>query len=72
MLNDAQKAYLKALTALSNKDFRAAAGYLRIARNQFESSPDFRILDETTELLLAVKEEIFELEEKKTAVEENI
>ncbi|MEW6014137.1 MAG: hypothetical protein AB1690_02320 [Candidatus Zixiibacteriota bacterium] len=72
MLNEGVKAYLRALTALKEKDYRTGVGYLKIAQNQFDNSPDFRILKETTELLLAVKEEIFELEVESMEVKEMI
>ncbi len=59
---DSHEAYYKALMALKSRDYRTAAGYLKSAENHFADSLEFRILLETTRLLLAVKEEIFELE----------
>lgn len=62
MVFDSDEAYYKALLALKSRDYRKAAGYLKSAENQFADSLEFRILLETTRLLLAVKEEIFDLE----------
>jgi len=70
MLNDTAKAYYRALQALREKDYRAAAGFLKTAENQFADRPELRILREATELLLAVKDEIFELENETIEIEE--
>ncbi|MEW5923567.1 MAG: hypothetical protein AB1746_06230 [Candidatus Zixiibacteriota bacterium] len=70
MLNDADKAYYRALQALKEKDYRAAAGFLKNAENQFAEKPEIRILSEATELLLAVKDEIYELENETIEIEE--
>jgi len=35
VLSDADKAYYRALQALRDKDYRAAAGFLKYAENQF-------------------------------------
>lgn len=61
-VSNSEKAYYRALLALKNRNYRAASGFLKSAENQFADSIEFRILSETTRLLLAVKEEIFELE----------
>jgi hypothetical protein len=70
MLNNVDKAYFRALQALRDKDYRAAAGFLKSAENQFADKPELRILREMTELLLAVKDEIFELENETIEIEE--
>lgn len=70
MLNDAEKAYYRALQALKEKDYRAAAGFLKTTENQFAERPELRILSEATELLLAAKDEIYELENETIEIEE--
>ncbi len=70
MLTDARKAYSRALQALMDKDYRAASGFFRTAENQFAEDLDFRILMGVTDLLLAVKTEIFEIENEKIEQEE--
>ena len=70
MLSDADKAYYRALQALRDKDYRAAAGFLKYAENQFADIPELRILRESTELLLSVKDEIYELENETIEIEE--
>ena len=70
MLSESEKAYSRALTALKSKDFRGAAGFFKTAEIQFAGSEEFRILFESTELLLAVKDEIYELENNKIEIEE--
>jgi hypothetical protein len=70
MLPDSEKAYYRALLALKNKEYREASGFFRMAENQFTNDPDFRILKEATALLLAVKDEIFELENSRIEAEE--
>jgi hypothetical protein len=72
MLSNAEKAYMRALLALKKRDYATASGFFRSAENQFAESADFRILKETTELLLAVKEDIFELENSRIQIEEII
>ncbi len=62
MSNDPRKAYLRAVQSLKEKDYPATMGFLKSAEIQFADDIDFRILRETTRLLLAVKEEIFELD----------
>jgi len=70
MMNKAHKAYYKALEALSNKDYRAAAGFFKTAENGFTDDADFRILKEVTELLLVTKDEIYSLENEGIEIEE--
>jgi hypothetical protein len=70
MLSDAEKAYSRGLEAIRKKDFRAAIGFFKSAENQFAENEEFRILFGSTELLLAVKDEIFELENNKIEIEE--
>ena len=70
MLSDADKAYYRALQALRDKDYRAAAGFLKYAENQFADMPELCILRESTELLLSVKDEIYELENETIEIEE--
>ena len=70
MLSDSEKAFSRALTALKNKDYREAAGFFKMAEIKFAENEEFRILFESTELLLAVKDEIFELENNKIEIEE--
>ena len=70
MLSETEKAYFKALQALKEKDYSGAAGFFRFAENQFADAPEFRILKETTELLIAVKEEIFGIENERIEIEE--
>jgi hypothetical protein len=70
MLSETEKAYFKALLALKERDYSGAAGFFRFAENQFADDPEFRILKETTELLIAVKEEIFDVESERIEIEE--
>jgi hypothetical protein len=64
-MNKAQRTYYQALLALMDKNYSEASAFFKTAENQFADSYDFRILQETTELLLAVKDKIFELENEK-------
>jgi len=70
VLSDADKAYYRALQALRDKDYRAAAGFLKYAENQFADMPELGILRGSTELLLSVKDEIYELENETIEIEE--
>jgi hypothetical protein len=63
-VNPGEKAYFQALQALCDRDFNAASGFFKLAENQFAENLEFRILSEATDLLLAVKEEIGELEKE--------
>jgi len=58
MRTDAGKAYFSAFRTLKEKDYPATLGFLKSAEIQFADDLDFRILKETTRLLLAVKNEI--------------
>ncbi|UCD16525.1 MAG: hypothetical protein JSV44_08645 [Candidatus Zixiibacteriota bacterium] len=62
MLPDTEKTYYKALVALQNRDYVTASGYFRSAENLIAEDDDLRILKEATALLVAVKNEILELE----------
>jgi len=62
MLTKEEKAYYQAIKALKEKNYTAASGFFRIAEKQFADREDFRILCETAGLLLAVKDEIYNLE----------
>jgi hypothetical protein len=62
--------FRQALEALREKDYRAASGFFKAAENQFADNLDFRILSEVTALLVAVKEEINEIENEGFVVEE--
>ena len=64
MINGAQNAYGNALEALAARDFATASGFLKSAEKEFAGDADFRILSESVRLLLAVKEELFELENR--------
>jgi len=64
MINRAENAYGHALEALSVRDYAIASGFLKSAEKEFAGDADFRILFESVRLLLAVKEELFELENK--------
>jgi len=70
MLNESEKASYRALLALKDRDYRAAAGFFKAAENQFTDNPELHILKEATELLLAVKDEIFEIENDRIEIEE--
>lgn len=70
MLSETDKAYFKAMKALKNNDYPAAVGFFRTVENQLEVAPELRILKEAAELLLAVKDEIFEIENERIEIEE--
>ena len=65
-----EELYNKALQALRNRDYQAASGFFKSAENQFADDLDFRILSEVTALLVAVKNEISEIEKDDFVVEE--
>nr|MBN2278605.1 hypothetical protein [candidate division Zixibacteria bacterium] len=69
-MSDAEKAYFRGLQALKERQYRAAAGFFKSAENQLADNLELRILKETTELLLAVKDEIFETENDRIEIEE--
>ncbi len=62
MLPEPEKAYLKALVALQNKNYAAASGYFKIAENLVADNAEIRILAEATDTILAVHDEIAETE----------
>lgn len=64
-MSNAERSYNQALQALREKDYYAAEGFFKSAENQFAENDEFRILYESTKLLLAVKEEISELENER-------
>jgi 2-polyprenyl-3-methyl-5-hydroxy-6-metoxy-1,4-benzoquinol methylase len=70
MLTDSEKAYCRAIVALKNREYSSASGFFRMAENQFADNLKFRILKETNDLLLAVKDEIYELENSRIEIEE--
>ncbi len=65
MLNPAEKAYLHALQSLKRRDYAQAAHYFNQAAPFFAENQEFILLRETTTLLVAVKEELRELETDK-------
>jgi hypothetical protein len=67
-MNNPSDEYKLALQAIRNKDYSAASAFFKSVENQFADSDEFRILAETTELMLAVKEEIFKLEHQQVEV----
>jgi hypothetical protein len=69
-MNNSEESYNKALTALRNKDYKAASGFFKFVENQFADNLDLRILSEVTALLMAVKNEINEIEKDGFFVEE--
>jgi outer membrane protein assembly factor BamD (BamD/ComL family) len=70
MSSNSNKIYDKALEALRNKEYAPASEIFKTAENQFADNIDFRILKEVTALLLAVKDEIYEIEKDSFIVEE--
>lgn len=62
MTPDSEKACFKALVALQNRDYATASSYFKTAQNLVAKNADLRILSEATEILLAVKDELRELE----------
>lgn len=58
MLSSAEKAYCLALTALKEKDYRAAIVQFDRAAEEFGTDKEFTLLRESTRLLVAVKEEL--------------
>ncbi len=72
MLKPAEKAYFQALTALKSKDYQAAAEQFDKAAPFFEQDKEFRILSETTRLLVAVTRELKRLgKEESLHIEES-
>ena len=62
MLSKAEKSYCSAMTALKDKEYSTATVFFKDAEKQFAGNDDFCILQHTTDLLLAVREEISALE----------
>lgn len=58
MLKAAEKAYCLALEALKRRDYRQADQLFEQAAGFFADNQEFRLLRETTRLLVAVKEEL--------------
>ncbi|RME27323.1 MAG: hypothetical protein D6800_05230 [Candidatus Zixiibacteriota bacterium] len=58
MFDRAEKAYCLALQALKDKDYRTALTHLTTAEPRFRQDKDFRLLLETTRLLVAVKQKL--------------
>ncbi len=74
MLNAAEKAYCLALEALKRREYRRADELFEQAAGFFADNPEFRLVRETTRLLVTVKEELgsFESAEsnERTEIEE--
>jgi len=64
MLTKEEKAYCSAMKSLNTGDYSTASVFFKDAEKQFAGNDDFCILQQTTDLLLAVKEEISALEER--------
>lgn len=62
MLSKEEKAYCSGMTALKIQDYSTASVFFKDAEKEFARNDDFCILQHTTDLLLAVKEEISALE----------
>ena len=58
MLKAAEKAYCLALEALKRRDYRQADQLFGQAAGFFADNQEFRLMRETTRLLVAVKEEL--------------
>jgi hypothetical protein len=71
MLKPGEKSYFLALEAVRDKDYARAAEQFNRAAPHFEHNREFRLLKETTGMLVAVKEELGKLAERTdTVVEE--
>ena len=66
MLEPAEKAYFRALTALKDKDYETAAEQFEKAALFFEQNEEFGIFRETTRLLVAVTKELRKLEKEES------
>ena len=64
MLSKEEKAYCSAMSALKTGEYSTASVFFKDAEKQFAGNDDFCMLEQTTDLLLAVKEEISALEER--------
>jgi len=58
MSEASDRAFREALTALRERRFDQAAGFFREAASGLDGDADYLLMAETTNLLLAVKEEI--------------
>ncbi len=58
MLVDSEKAYCQALLALKNRDYQTAVMKFAKASGDFGTNEEFDLLYQTTQLLLAVKQEL--------------
>lgn len=63
-----EKAYCLALAALSQRKYRQAVDHFDKAAPFFAGNKEFILLSESTHLLVAVKKELTELENKKNAM----
>jgi len=70
MLNPSEKAYCRALLALKNKDYRAAAAHFDGAAADFRDNQEFVLLRETNRLLLTVKKELVQNDDSTIEIEE--
>jgi hypothetical protein len=70
MLRPEEKAYTQALVLLRQKNYAAAADQFDRAAPAFARNREFGLLRETTQLLLAVKEELSILREEELQIEE--
>ncbi len=66
MLKAAEKAYFLALEALKRHEYRRADELFDQAAGFFADNAEFRLVRETTRLLVAVKEELGVVEEDKS------
>ncbi len=58
MLVDSEKAYCRALLALKNRDYQTAVQKFAKASGHFGTNKEFDLFYQTTQLLLAVKQEL--------------
>jgi len=58
MLVDSERAYSQALLALKNKDYQTAVMKFAKASGDYRTNEEFDLLYQTTQLLLAVKQEL--------------
>ena len=58
MLVDSEKAYCQALLALKKRDYQTAVVKFAKASGDFGTNEEFDLLYQTTQLLLAVKQEL--------------
>ena len=72
MLNASEKAYCLALAALGEKRYPEALRFFDRAADHFEQNREFKLLHETTRLLVAVKSEIHRLDPDDTLVIEEV